>query len=296
MNNTLIEQFSELKTKDRAAEFYNTFLDIMSNALSDIADELNLDPNGMRLFAIGDYTNDTYIDESGEIEVVLADSDPQRILANRTFLKQYAEQKSKKQRDKLNLKNTSDELVNRVFKALVPYFSEETTLVLTGDGIKVLCKKEYDFNVLLRIGTFDLNDKSLKISFWNVITKSELVFDVFGYHEAMDKKDKKTKGNYKKVVRVLKNLRKTMLLNKWIVASQYNRYFVDMLAYNIPDKLLTGNNFVDIYYKSILYLTNCDLQSFKDFDGNSLIYNKLANTNYGKIKKFVTSANQILEQ
>ena len=295
MNNSLIEQFSQLKPKQKAEEFYQVIVNIISNALADIADKLNLNAQNIRIFAMGEYTSDTYIDETGELEIVIANSDPQMLIANKTYLKQYKEAKTKKQRQILNTKGTSDELIKEFYKSLIDYFSQNSTLILTNNGIKVLCKKEYNFNAFIKIGTFDQLDQEYKISFWNVLTKTEQIIDVFKYHEILDTKDKVSNGNFKKVVRILKNLRKTMLLNKWISSSGINRYFVEMLALNIPDKLLKGQDIFKVYSKAILFLSNCDLQDFKDYDKNLLVNNKLANVDYNKIKKFLYYANQILE-
>ncbi len=295
MNTSLVEQFAELKPNEKAQEFYDKVSNIISCALTDIAEELNLNERNVRVFPVGEYTIDTYIDETGELEVVVANSDPQMLIANKTYQKQMQESKTKKERKMLSTKGTTDELINKLFKALLNYFEPETTLILAPEGIKILCKKEYDFNAIVRIGTFDQLDKDVILNFWNIITKQEYTFDVFGYNETLEKKDKKSKGNLKKTIRVLKNLRKTMLINKWITSSQMNRYFVELLAYNVPDQLLKGTNFVEVYTKAMLYLSNCDLQSYVDMQDNLLIRNRLANTDYHKIKRFLALANQILD-
>ncbi len=295
MDSTLVKQFSVAKDISKAQDFYQKMINIIDKVLSKIADKMsNITVDDIRIFAMGEYTNNTFIDETGELEIVVSNSNPQMLLTNKTFKKQYAEAKNKKEKDKLSLKGTTHELVDLFFKEIVYYFGEETKLILTGQGIKILCKKEYDFNLMIRIGTFDQLDKEGTINFWNFITKSEEKFRLFDYNEAIEKKDKKSKGNLKSLIRILKNLRKTMITNKWISPSEINRYLVEYLAYNVPDKLLKGNDIVEVFAKSMLYLTNCSLNDYLDTDGEMLIYNRFANTDYAKIKKFLINANSIL--
>ena len=294
MDNTLVQQFSEPKDISKAQVFYENMTNIITSTLSDVAKVLpHITDRNIRIFAMGEYTNNTFIDEVGELEVVITNSDPQMLITNKTYKKQLAETKNKKQKDQLSLKGTTHEFVEQFFKHIVNYFGPETKLVLTGYGIKVLCKKEYDFNLVIRIGTFDQLDENATVNFWNVITKSEESFRLFQYIESIEKKDKKSKGNLKKIIRILKNLRKTIITNKWMTSTDINRYLVEYIAYNIPDKLLKGD-IIDVYAKSMLYLTNCSLNSYKDTEDNLLIYNRMANTDYNKIKKFLVYSNSIL--
>ncbi len=296
MDTTLVEQFSAEKSKEKVQVFYEKVIEIITRSLSDVATKLPaISPDYIRVFAIGDYTNNTFIEEEGELEIAITNSDPQMILANKNYKKNLEEAKNAKARKAVSINGTSHEFLEVFFAKVAMYFGPETKLIWINNGIKVLCKKELNLNLLIRFGTFDRLDKEGKIMFWNAVSKKEEAFRLFQYTESIEKKDKASKGNYKKIVRILKNLRKTMILNKWINANDYNRYFVELLAYNVPDKLLKGTDIVSVYSKAMLYMSNCDLNTYKDTLGQPLIYNKVANADFAKIKKFLACANSILE-
>ena len=296
MEKTFIEQFSEEKSKERAKKFYVKAMDIIGYALEDLSRSFPLlTPDNTRVFPIGEYTSDTFIDEVGEIEVIVAVSDPQITLANRNYIKNYSEEKKEKNRKNISIKGTSQEIILNLFNSLIPYFSEETVLMVNKDGIKILCNQEYEFKILIRFGTYDINDDDFKISLWNPLNMTQSVVDVFKYHEILDKKDVETNGNYKKFVRILKNIRKTILINKWSRSNEIDKYFVELIAYNVPNLLLSDKNddIYKIFIKSMNYLINCDLQSFKDFEGKDIKNFTLSNINYSKIKTFLNYASRV---
>ena len=82
MELALIKQFSELKSKKKATEFYSKALNIITAALEELSHEITtITPDNTRVFPIGEFSSDTFIDEVGEIEVVVATCEPQIILA-----------------------------------------------------------------------------------------------------------------------------------------------------------------------------------------------------------------------
>ena len=65
MEKNLLEQFAEKKSKDKVQEFYETTLSILTSALDDFKNDnknLTLDYDDTRIFPMGDYTNDTFIE------------------------------------------------------------------------------------------------------------------------------------------------------------------------------------------------------------------------------------------
>ena len=70
-----IEEFSKAQKKDKAQEFYSKTLEIILNTLEDMKDEGRLNffnEETTRIFPMGDYTNNTFIDENGIDEKKLA--------------------------------------------------------------------------------------------------------------------------------------------------------------------------------------------------------------------------------
>ena len=295
MDTAIIKQFSELKSKKKATEFYSKALKIITAALEDLSHEITvITPENTRVFPIGEFSSDTFIDEVGEIEVVIATSEPQIILANKVFSKNLKETKKQKEKNLISTKGTSHEVVFALFKKLIPFFNETTTLLINDSGIKILCNREFDFKIMIRFGTYEQNDDDYKINIWNPITKSESLVDIFGYHEAIDNKDKETNGNYKKVVRILKNARKNILMNKLAQSNEINKYLVELIAYNIPNKLLIGDDINTILTKSMLYLSNCNVNKMQDFQGKNIKSFSLAKVNTSNIKSFLNYSNNLI--
>ena len=118
--------------------------------------------------------------------------------------------------------------------------------------------------------------------------------DLFTYNEQMDAKDALTGGNYKRIIRVFKNLRKSILMNKWMTAGQMNKYFIELIVYNIPNGLLCGKNVEKVFYKSLNFLLNCDVGKFKSFDDNPLDDFAFADINYANIRTFLNCISRLI--
>lgn len=291
MKREIIEEFSKLKEKNNIQDFYNKTLDIITQALTDLqkkGGKINrLNEEYTKIFPMGDYTNDTYIDDGGELEVVIATSDPQIILNNQSFSKYYHISKTKKQKQNVLNEGTFDKIIPLFFPILAQYYGEKTQVLLINDGIKVLCQDEYGYKLLIRFATFIDNESSPYLSFWNVLDKRSNKVNIFEYIENMDRKDKETGGNYKKLVRIYKNIRKNILVKKMASSSDLNKYFVELIIYNIPDFLLIGDDIYEVFTKSVNYLFNCNIFDFKSFDGKNMQQFSLAKISYYKIRNFL---------
>ncbi len=291
MEKALLEQFSKTISNKKVLEFYNTLaLPIIADALDVVSKKIEvINPDCIRIFPIGDYTNGTFIDETGgELEIVIACSNPQLQITNKSFVKEYSEA-TKKQKPQINIKNTSEDIIKTLYKALVEQFSEQTTLVLFAQGIKILCKEEIGFNMLIRFATYNENDKDFIMSFWNTIKKQSEPVDVYGYAEEIEKKNLITKGNFAIMTRILKSYRKTMLAKKWISANASTRYLVEAIVYNIPAKLLATKDFTTAYTKSMLYLQNCPVNTFKSFNGRPINECNLVKANFNAVRSFLNN-------
>lgn len=290
MEESLINQFAEKKSKEKVQEFYETTLSILTSALDDLRKEnpnFLLDYNRTRIFPMGDYTNDTFIDQTGELEIVIASSNPQLLALNNTYIKNYNEAKTKKQKGLVSNSGTIDDICLNLLKTLVNYFNETTIILQVSEGIKVLCLQEYGFKILIRFATFDENDKDAVLSFWNPIQKNSKKINLFLYNEKIEEKEKNTDGNYKKIVRIFKNIRKNILMNKWAVSSDLNKYFVELIIYNIPDSIMKDKDINLVFKKCINYLDNCNILNFLSFDGKKIETFDLAKVSYTKIKNFI---------
>lgn len=292
MTDELIKEFSKKQSKAKVQEFYENALSILTSALSDLQSNennsnMNLSEKYVRIFPMGDYTNDTFIDQTGELEIVVASNNPQLILANETYLNNLRNAKTKKAKDSVSREGTLDKIIFELLNSLTNYFTKNTTLLLINDGIKIICLKEYGFRLLIRFATFDLEDKHAILYFWDPVSKGQKPINLFLYNENMDKKNEQTNGNYKRLIRIFKNIRKTILINKWSVNNDLNKYFVELILYNVPNSLMIGNDIVKVFYKSYNYIINCNILNFISFDEKRIESFNLAKINYSKINSYI---------
>lgn len=294
MEETLIKQFAEQKSKDKVQEFYEKTLSILTSALDSMKNsDMYLDYNDTRIFPMGDYTNDTFIDQTGELEIVIATCNPSIKIANSTYIKSLKEAKTKKQKANVSNKGTFDEIIITLLHTLSEYFNNTTLLLMINQGIKILCLQEYGFKILIRFATYDEEDKEAVLSFWDPLQKNIKKINLFLYNEKIEEKDNLTNGNYKKLVRIFKNIRKNVLMSRWASSSDLNKYFVELITYNIPSNLMIGKDLNKVFKKCLNYLDNCDITQFKSFDGKKINTFDLAKVSYSKIKNFINFAVKI---
>lgn len=297
MEESLLREFAEAKNKEKVQEFYEKALSILTTALDEMRETPGitaLDYDDTRIFPMGDYTNDTFIDQTGELEIVIATSNPQIKVANLTFLKNFREAKTKKEKESIVNKGTFDEIIFNYASLLVQYFDDSSIILIVNQGIKVLCLEEYGFKLLIRFATYSEDDEEAVLNFWDPLLKKSKKINLFLYNENMSKKDDETRGNYKKLVRVFKNIRKTILMNKWAVSSDLNKYFVELITYNIPSSIMQDEDISLVFKKAINYLDNCNVLDFKSFDNKSNIDSfELAKVSYTKTKNFISYLSKI---
>lgn len=297
MEESLLKEFAQAKDKDKVQDFYEKALSILTTALDEmreISGITSLDYDDTRIFPMGDYTNDTFIDQTGELEIVIATSNPQIKVANSTFIKNLREAKSKKEKAAIINKGTFDEIVFNYASLLSQYFEENSVVLVVNQGIKVLCLEEYGFKLLIRFATYSEDDQEAILNFWDPLSKNSRKINLFLYNENMTKKDEETAGNYKKLVRIFKNIRKTILMNKWAASSDLNKYFVELITYNIPSSIMQDEDISLVFKKAVNYLDNCNVLTFKSFDNeNSIETFELAKVSYSKTKNFISYMSKI---
>jgi len=291
MEKSLLQQFAEKKDKSKVQEFYEKALDILTHALTDMTSKSVKNSNilqedSTKIFPMGDYTNDTFIDQTGELEIVIASSNPQLIMANKIFSKSFLVAKTKKQKEKLLNDGTYDKIIADLINSLLPYFDVKTTLMIVNEGIKIFCIEEYGFKILIRFATYNIDDEDAILYFWDYFLKKSTPANLFLYNEKIEEKDSETKGNYKRLVRIFKNIRKNILINKWATSSALNKYFIELICYNIPNSLLQDNDLNLLFIKAVNYLDNCNVQDFVSFDARRIETFYFAKINYENILNF----------
>lgn len=291
MKKDLLKQFAEKKDKAKVQEFYDKTLKILTYALSDLNENSSSDGSVLqkettRIFPIGDYTNDTFIDQTGELEIVIASSNPSLIMANNIFSKNYHQTKSKRKKERVPNSGTFDKIVIDLTNYLMPHFEQTTALIVVNEGIKILCLQEYGFKILIRFATFNPDDEDAILSFWECLLKKSSSVNLFLYNENMEKKDVETKGNYKRLVRIFKNIRKNILINKWTTSSSINKYFIELICYNIPNSLMQDNDIHLLFCKAVNYLDNCNIFNFVSFDGRRINTFYFAKVSYESVLNF----------
>ena len=274
---------------------YSDFLDILSSALDDLNQNLKyLTPDKTKIFPIGESANNTFIDEIGtDIDILIAINDPQLELSNnalKDFYKEIKRKKNKRNKENIAIKTreTSQEIIMGLFKELIGYFSSTTRLMINNLGIKIFAIQEMGYNFQIRIATVDTQNENYIFKIWNPIDYNTNDFDVFEYSEKLEEKDILTKGNLFKLIRIIKSLRKSLILNKQISPNLINRYGVELLCYNIPNDLLYGEDIYTVLTKSINYLSNIPYSNLTNFDQKTPIDKfSLVNINATKIIVFI---------
>ena len=298
MDKQIIEDFSKKQDKTNAQKFYSATIDIIQSALDDLikieSGFVTLNEETTKVFPMGDYTNDTFIDENGELEVVIASSNPQIIYANDVFVNNIKNTKTKKQQNLVKNDGTFDKIIFDFATQMAEYYDEKTVVLIVNDGIKVFCNNEYNFKLLIRFATFSENDPNAILTFWDPIRKRQYSSDLFLYNENMEKKDEETAGNYKKLVRIYKNIRKNILMNKMANNANINKYFIELIIYNIPNNLIMCKDINDAFTNSINYLINCDASKFTSFDGKTIESFSLAKISYMNIRNFINLLSKIM--
>ncbi len=298
MEKSLVKKFAESVDKTKVQEFYMTALSIVTTALDEVVSSQQykdtFTEETTRIFPMGDYTNDTFIDESGELEIVIASHNAQLIFNNSTYIKNLKEAKGKKDKENVSNLGTFDSFISDFTKVLATYFKSSTYILLTNDGLKILCLEEYGFKILIRFATFNELDENALLNFWDPLQKEIRPIDLFTYNENMEKKDTETNGNYKKLVRIFKNIRKTILINKWAMGGDLNKYFIELIIYNVPNSLMMDRDIVECFCKTVNFLENCDVLSFKSFDGKALNTFSFAKLTYSRVLNYIRYLTKLL--
>lgn len=289
MDRNAIISYSNKFKSDGLNEFYKNMSNIIFDATNKISNKwgrskgIILNVNNIQIFPIGDYSNGTAIDNISELEIVVAIND-YSIFLN---LKNKNNKKDEKQ-------DFFEELLSNYLYQLKEYFNESTMLILVQEGIKILCYNEYEYKLLIRFCAYDKNEKNPILYFYNTFSKDYYKVDLFNYIEKFEEKDKLTSGNYKKLVRIYKNLRKTILINKYAKSSDFNKYFIELLIYNIPNEIMLDKDIYLVFKKSFLYLTNCKIKKIKSYDNSNLKSFDFSKMSYYKIANFIKLIKKVI--
>lgn len=299
MEKNSILEFSKEQKTEKLKKAYDEFLDRLFAALDDVGEKLKyINPENTKIIPIGESTNHTFIESyNGEVDIIIACSDSQVAIANKTYSEVYQKNSRKTKKEIVEMlaekkKNTCQEIFDTLFEYLLEYFDSKTSFIMMEDGIKVFANEELGFKFLIRLGTYDCNDEKFLISLWNpVLCKSDRV-DIFEYTEKFDEKNILTKGNFSKIVRVFKNFRKSLLLSKSMSASFFNKYAVELVIYNIPNSLFVGDENA-MFVKCLNYLDNVVLAEMKDYKNDNIKDFFLSKFSFSAFKIFINKIKKL---
>lgn len=287
-----LKQFSMPADLSLARGFYRTILPKLTESLSSLYKEqgslFSLSNDDTYIFPAGDYTNGTAIDKTGEFEVIIASCNAQLSIANELYMRNVKRLKNKpKKMKELSSIGTFDALINSFASNLMKCFDPSTEFLLTSEGLKILCTDEYAFRLLIRFATFNKGSDSGILSFWDPLLKTSYKIDMYAYTYNFEKKNKETKGNFKRLVCIFKNIRKTILLKRLENARYLNKYFAEIMAYNIPNLLMQNSDLGVLFYKAVNYLINSNIYNLVGFDNMPIEDFRLAHVNFYNVKSFI---------
>ena len=127
-------------------------------------------------------------------------------------------------------------------------------------------------------------------------SKNETIINYPKLHKENGEQKNQAAGNYKKVVRIFKNIKKR-LVDEWSFDEKLaTSYFIECLLYNVPDEKFNGNNFTSILCNCINWITENNFQNIQNLKCQNGITDLFGgeNTqwNLENCKKFI---NQVIE-
>lgn len=134
---------------------------------------------------------------------------------------------------------------------------------------------------------YDLNEEYLKVRRVN----KWLNIDPVKYLSNIDEKNKHTKDNFSKIVRLFKAMELELILAGESELLIGKNFFVENLLYNVPNEFFQGEDYEQIVNQVLIYLKNKNLNDFVLTDGTGPMFYDFSyyTKNYAKqfIKKII---------
>lgn len=218
-----------------------------SNAESFVKNAISAHPRlknmNLRVFAKGSYRNRTNISKISDVDICVMHKD--------IFVAEYPEGKSAKDFGFTSASLNFTEFKNLIYEALVSYVNNQGD-VTPGDMAICLNDNTYRVNadvvpafrhVLYNNYQDTYGDYQVRAEGMAIYSnkKSEWIYNWpdQNYENGKDKNDK-TSRMYKRVVRILKNVKKELLANN--INLNVSSFLIESLVYNVPrEKFHTGN-------------------------------------------------------
>lgn len=93
--------------------------------------------------------------------------------------------------------------------------------------------------------------------------EKETIINYPKIHKANGEAKNQSTGNYKKIVRIFKNIKKRLIEESYIDETLAPSYFIECLIYNIPNKEFDENNLTTLLCNCLNWLESQDLENLK---------------------------------
>ena len=216
------------------------------------------DSNNFEIYLQGSVANNTNIWADGDIDIVLQ--------FNGTFYYNYSYQPS---------------IYNNPSNYTQQQFRQEVMKILYDQGVSY---KEKNKCIELYIGGENSNYQNVDLipcfqykNHWGheenqyyegikILTlNNETIINYPKLHRANGEEKNKATGNYKKVVRIFKNIKKKLVEEYSFDEKLAPSYFIECLLYNVPNEKFNGS-FTDILCNCINWIAYKDFQDIQNFE------------------------------
>lgn len=218
--------------------------------------------NSFEIYLQGSVANNTNIWADGDIDIVLQlnyffSNDAKQKLSEQDYIK-FSNKYSDSTYTQTNLRNDIKSILdqkdisyNEKNKCIELNIGGENSNYQNVDLVPCFQYRNYKF--------FDEYEEGMEIR----TLREETIINYPKIHKANGEQKNKSTNNYKKVVRIFKNIKKKLLDENIIYEKLAPSYFIECLIYNVPNEKFNGN-YTNILCNSINWIIENDFQNIQN--------------------------------
>jgi len=234
---------------------FNTVKEMLKKALREVADEKGVfDVKDVDIYMQGSFLNNVNVGKNTKLEIVVE----LKKSTTEDFEEFYFAEVSKKRAVKIAPRYSLLQFKNDLYNKLTANLKEHT-IKRSNHALAILKNMSLPLTVeILPAFAFKkTNSDGYKmdcILIYQQVSEKYITAYPHLHTKNLEAKDKETNGNLRKIIRLMKRLREYMAENYGFPAAVAPGYFIDCLAYNVPNNLLMGEDLNEVLLKMLNYL------------------------------------------